>query len=57
MGNREGQEAYSQAGTGCPLPDVCSAGPGEKCELSRGHPRAEPHRDRRLQAEDEAALP
>jgi len=38
----------------CP---TCGAGPGEKCELSTGQPRTEPHRDRRLEAEDEAALP
>jgi hypothetical protein len=38
----------------CP---TCGAGPGEKCELSTGQPRLEPHRDRRLEAEDEAALP
>ena len=37
----------------CP---TCGAGPGEKCELSTGQPRTEPHRDRRLEAEDEAAL-
>jgi len=33
----------------CP---TCGAGPGEKCELSTGQPRTEPHRDRRLIAED-----
>jgi len=38
----------------CP---TCGAGPGEKCELSTGRPRTEPHRDRRLEAEDKAALP
>jgi len=29
----------------CP---TCGAGLGEKCELSTGQPRTEPHRDRRL---------
>ncbi|MGA1985246.1 MAG: hypothetical protein ABSG72_03165 [Candidatus Sulfotelmatobacter sp.] len=38
----------------CP---TCGAGPGKKCELSTGHPRTQPHRDRRLEAENEAALP
>jgi len=38
----------------CP---TCGAGAGEKCELSTGLPRFEPHRDRRLKAEDEAARP
>ena len=33
----------------CP---TCGAGPGEKCELSTGQPRTEPHRDRRLMSED-----
>jgi hypothetical protein len=31
----------------CP---TCGAKPGEKCELSTGLPRTEPHRDRRLAA-------
>jgi hypothetical protein len=31
----------------CP---TCGAKPGEKCELSAGLPRTEPHRDRRLAA-------
>ena len=31
----------------CP---ICGAKPGEKCELSIGLPRTEPHRDRRLEA-------
>lgn len=31
----------------CP---TCGAKPGEKCELSTGLPRTEPHRDRRLGA-------
>ncbi len=31
----------------CP---TCGAKPGEKCELSTGQPRTEPHRDRRLAA-------
>jgi hypothetical protein len=30
---------------GCP---TCGAKPREKCQLSTGQPRAEPHRDRRL---------
>ena len=30
----------------------CGAGPGEKCELSAGHPRTQSHRDRRLLAAD-----
>jgi 4-hydroxy-3-methylbut-2-en-1-yl diphosphate synthase IspG/GcpE len=34
----------------CP---TCGAAPGEKCELTTGQPRTEPHRDRRLNAEDE----
>jgi hypothetical protein len=34
----------------CP---TCGAGPGEKCELTTGLPRTEPHRDRRLIAEDD----
>jgi len=29
----------------CP---TCGAKPREKCELSTGQPRTEPHRDRRL---------
>lgn len=33
----------------CP---TCGAEPGEKCELNSGQPRIEPHRDRRLTAED-----
>ena len=33
----------------CP---TCGAAPGEKCELSTGQPRTEPHRDRRLLAKD-----
>jgi hypothetical protein len=33
----------------CP---TCGAKPGEKCELSTGLPRTEPHRDRRLVASD-----
>jgi len=33
----------------CP---TCGAGPGEKCELTTGHPRTQPHRDRRLIAAD-----
>jgi DNA gyrase inhibitor GyrI len=36
-------------GVRCP---TCGAGPGEKCELSTGQPRTEPHRDRRLIATD-----
>lgn len=36
-------------GVRCP---TCGAGPGEKCELSTGQPRTEPHRDRRLIAAD-----
>jgi len=38
----------------CP---TCGAGLGKKCELSTGELRTEPHRDRRLKAEDKAALP
>jgi len=34
----------------CP---TCGAKPGEKCELSTGLPRTEPHRDRRLVASDQ----
>jgi hypothetical protein len=33
----------------CP---TCGAAPGKKCELSTGHPRIQPHRDRRLIAAD-----
>ncbi len=33
----------------CP---TCGAKPGEKCELSTGLPRTEPHRDRRLEASE-----
>jgi hypothetical protein len=33
----------------CP---TCGAKPGEKCELSTGLPRTDPHRDRRLIAKD-----
>jgi hypothetical protein len=33
----------------CP---ICGAAPGEKCLLSSGQPRNEPHRDRRLLAKD-----
>jgi len=35
----------------CP---TCGAKPGEKCELSTGLPRTEPHRDRGLAASDES---
>lgn len=31
---------------------TCGAKPGERCELHSGQPRTEPHRDRRLAAED-----
>jgi hypothetical protein len=31
---------------------TCGAKPGEKCELSTGLPRTEPHRDRRLTASE-----
>ncbi len=33
----------------CP---TCGAKPGEKCELSTGLPRTEPHRGRRLAASE-----
>jgi len=33
----------------CP---TCGALPGQKCELSTGLPRTDPHRDRRLAAAD-----
>jgi hypothetical protein len=33
----------------CP---TCGAQSREKCELGTGQPRTEPHRDRRLNAED-----
>ena len=33
----------------CP---TCGAAPGEKCQLTSGQPRTEPHRDRRLLAKD-----
>lgn len=33
----------------CP---TCGAKPGERCELSTGQPRTDPHRDRRLIAKD-----
>jgi hypothetical protein len=33
----------------CP---TCGAEPGEKCQLTTGRPRTQPHRDRRLIAED-----
>jgi hypothetical protein len=33
----------------CP---TCGAGPGEKCELTTGQLRTEPHRDRRVIAAD-----
>jgi len=33
----------------CP---TCGAKPGEKCELSTGLPRTNPHRDRRLEASE-----
>jgi hypothetical protein len=33
----------------CP---TCGAKPGEKCELSTGQLRTEPHRDRRLAASE-----
>jgi len=33
----------------CP---TCDAQPGEKCEIHSGQPRTEPHRERRLAAED-----
>jgi len=31
---------------------VCASKSGEKCELSTGLPRTEPHRDRRLEASE-----
>ena len=34
----------------CP---TCGAAPVEKCELTSGRPRTEPHRDRRLIAKDQ----
>jgi hypothetical protein len=34
----------------CP---TCGAAPGEKCELSTGQSRTNPHRDRRLVAKDQ----
>jgi hypothetical protein len=34
----------------CP---TCGAKPGEKCELSTGLPRTDPHRDRRVIAKDQ----
>jgi hypothetical protein len=34
----------------CP---TCGAAPGEKCELSTGQPRNNPHIDRRWVAEDQ----
>jgi hypothetical protein len=34
----------------CP---TCGAKVGEKCELSTGQPRTDPHRDRRLAASDQ----
>jgi hypothetical protein len=34
----------------CP---TCGAKPGEKCELSTGLPRTNPHRDRRLVGSDQ----
>ncbi|MGH9551815.1 MAG: zinc finger domain-containing protein [Terriglobales bacterium] len=37
----------------CP---TCGAKPGEKCELSTGQPRTDPHRDRRLVASEKRAL-
>jgi len=33
----------------CP---TCGAKPGEKCELSTGLPRTDPHRDRRLEGSE-----
>lgn len=36
----------------CP---TCGAKPGEKCELSSGQPRTDPHRDRRLVASDSSS--
>jgi hypothetical protein len=33
----------------CP---TCGAKPGERCELTTGQPRTEPHRDRRLAASE-----
>jgi hypothetical protein len=33
----------------CP---TCGAAPGQKCELSTGQPRTDPHRDRRVIAKD-----
>jgi len=33
----------------CP---TCGAAPGVRCELGTGQPRTEPHRDRRLIAEE-----
>jgi hypothetical protein len=33
----------------CP---TCGAAPGEKCELTTGQPRTNPHRDRRLMGKE-----
>ncbi|HEY1677873.1 MAG TPA: hypothetical protein VGG04_09220 [Candidatus Sulfotelmatobacter sp.] len=37
----------------CP---TCGAKPGEKCELSTGLPRTDPHRDRRLAGSEKQSL-
>jgi hypothetical protein len=42
----------STTGPYCPLSDLRSRA-GEKCELSSGQPRSEPHRDRRVIAKDQ----
>ena len=34
----------------CP---TCGAAPRQKCELSTGQPRTDPHRDRRVVAKDQ----
>ena len=50
--SRESQKE-SALSVRCP---TCGAKPGEKCELSTGLPRTDPHRDRRLAGSESLAI-
>jgi len=45
------KELSSKQSLAVPCP-TCGAAPGEKCELTSGQPRADPHRDRRVIAKE-----
>ncbi len=47
------KERSPQQALTVPCP-TCGAAPGEKCELSTGQPRTDPHRDRRVIAKDQS---